>query len=106
MEPNLLGVKEIQQLLKIYLNDWKILQKGLHIVVNKKNINSMNKNLISKCLPPKIKICEIKENKIYYILLNNYFRKNYLLKNKHIKKETDKIIKKIKNNSLNNLIKK
>ena len=55
----------------------------------------MNKGLIAKCIPHKNKILEIKEDKIYYHLIHNYFRKNFLLKNKKIKKEMNKIINQI-----------
>lgn len=95
MEPNLLGIKEIQKLLKIYLKEWKIPQKSLHIIANKKKFNSMNKSLISNCLPIKNKILEIKENKFYYIFINQNLKRKILLKNKIIKKEINKIIYKI-----------
>ena len=92
IEPNLLGIKEIGKLLKIYLKEWKIQKNSLHIVTNKKNINSMNRNLIFNCIPIKNKIFEIKENKIYHIFSNQYFQKKFLLENKIIKKEINRII--------------
>lgn len=95
LEPNLLGIKEIQRTLKEYKKGWNINQNSLHIVSNKRNFSSMNKGLIAKCIPHKNKILEIKEDKIYYHLIHNYFRKNFLLKNKKIKKEMNKIINQI-----------
>ncbi len=95
MEPNLLGIKEIKNLIKIYLDKWKIEVKKIYIIANKKNNNSINKNLISKTIVIKNEICEIKENKYYYILTNNFLKKIFLLKNKNIKKEINNIINKI-----------
>ena len=91
-EPNLLGIREIESLLKKYIKEWKIPQKSLHIVCNKKNINSINKNLISKYFSNKNKIYEIKENKFYNIFINNYFKRKILLKKKNIKKDLNKFI--------------
>ena len=88
MEPNLLGIKEVQKLLKIYLKEWKISPKSLYIITNKKSINS-------NYLSPKNKIYEIKENKIYNSLINNYFKIKILLNNKYIKKELNNILNKI-----------
>lgn len=95
LEANLLSIKEIQRTLKQYKKAWNINQNSLHIVSNKRNFSSIHKGLISKCIPHKNKILEIKENKIYYHLIHNYFRKNFLLKNKKIKKEINKIINQI-----------
>ncbi len=91
MEPNLLGIKEIQKLLRSYLEEWNIRKEGLHIIANKKNFSSMNKSLISNCIPFKNKIFEVKENKFYHIFSNQYFKRKFLLKNKKIKKEINKI---------------
>lgn len=92
LEPNLLGIKECKKMLKKYLIKWKIKSKNLYIILNKKNINSINKNLISKSLFLKNKIYEINENKNYQYLINNYFKIKILLKNRKIKKEIKKII--------------
>ena len=94
-EANLLGVKEVQKLLNTYKKVWKIPYKSLHIIANRKKFNSIDKNLISNLIPKSNKIFEIKENKIYNILINSYFRNYYLLNNKNIKKEIYKIIKKL-----------
>ena len=95
MEPNLLGIKEVISLLDLYLNKWKLPKYSLHIVSNRKNVVSVNRRLISKSIPLKNKIFEIKENKFYYIFTNHYFNRKLLLKNKTIKYELNKIINKI-----------
>ena len=94
-EANLLGVKEVQKLLNTNKMVWKTPYKSLHIIANRKKFNSIDKNLISNLIPKSNKIFEIKENKIYNILINYYFRNYYLLNNKNIKKEIYKIIKKL-----------
>ncbi len=96
MEANLLGLREVKSLIKVYKEQWKIPIKNLVVIMNKKNFLSMNKELIFKIFPPKIKIYEIKENKNFSFLINNLNTKIFLLKNKKIKKQFDKIIKIIK----------
>ena len=85
MEANLLGIKEINQLLEIYLEEWNINKKNIYIIENKSNIISINKKIIAKIILIENKICKIKENKKFLILLDNYFKRNFLLKNKNIK---------------------
>ena len=93
MEANLFGLKEIKNLLEKYIKKWKVQEDKIHIIINKKNFNSMNKKLISNCIPIKNKILEIKENKILFNLSYQYPAKNYLLNNKKIKNQINKIIK-------------
>ena len=93
-EANLLGIKELQELLNTYKKVWKILHESLHIIANMKRFNSIDKNLISNLIPKSNKIFAIKENKIYNILINSFLKNYYLLNNKNIKKEIYKIIKK------------
>lgn len=95
LEPNLLGVKESKKLLVQYIYEWKIFRNSLYLVENKKNFISINKNLISKILPIKNKIFEIKENKFYCILLNHYFKRKILIKNRTVKNDLNKILNKI-----------
>ena len=95
MEPTILGINEIQKTLVGYLQKWKINKNSLHIVSNKRKFHSINKNLIYHSISPNHKIYDIKENIIFNFILNNYFRKKFLLKNKRIKKEINKIIYKI-----------
>lgn len=96
-EPNLLGIREIERLLEKYKKDWKIPRKSLHIVENKKKFNSISKELILKIFPYKNKIFIFKENKIYNILINNYYKNYYLLKYKNTKNNIYKIMKKLEN---------
>lgn len=97
MEPNILGIKEIKRLINTYLEEWKIKEENLYLIINKKNNISINKKIILKVISFKNHICEIKENKKYSILMKNYFYKFFLLKNKKIKKEINKIIYYINN---------
>jgi hypothetical protein len=96
MEANLLGIREVEGMLEIYLKEWNIRKNSLHIITNKKNFSSINRNLISNYLNIKNKIIEIKENKIYHIFISKYFKRKILIKNKITKKEINKIIKEIK----------
>ena len=93
MESNLLGIKELEDLLKLYLNAWNINKNSLHIVANKANMFSLNLTLIHKIFPIKNRIIKILENKKYTIFINNFFKRKILLKNKNIKKDINKIIK-------------
>ena len=95
IEADILGIKEFQSILKVYTTEWKVNKNSLHIVSNKRNFCSMNKSLVLKCVPLRNKIYEIKENKIYQLIFFNYFKKKFLLKNKKIKKEINKIVKNV-----------
>ena len=95
MEANLLGVKEMKVLNKKYIDKWKILKNTFHIIINKQQILSMDRYLISKIFLSKNKIYTIKESKFYSIFLNQFFKKKKLLRNKRIKKELSKIINNI-----------
>lgn len=95
LESNLLNIKEIKELIKKYIEEWNININNIKIILNKKNILSMNKNLIKKNLPIKNKILEIKENKLYSILMNQLFKNNKLLEDKKIKENINIIIKEI-----------
>lgn len=95
LESNLLGIREIKKVLKKYIEKWEINQKTLEIILNKKNMMSMNKNLITKIFEFKIKVLEVKENKIFYLLINNFYKGKVLLKNAKIKADIKKIVKNI-----------
>ena len=92
MEANILGIKEIKQILNLYVEEWKISKNSLHIVSNKNNITSINVRLISKILSVKNSIIKIQENKKFLFCMNSYSKINKLLKNKNIKKEINKIV--------------
>ena len=95
-ESNILALNELNNLLDIYFNKWKIKINNSQIIFNKYNIISINKNLISNFLKFKNKIHNIRENKFYSILINKKFKINILLKNKNIKKDIKKLIYEIK----------
>ncbi len=97
MEPNILGINEIKKLLSIYLEEWKILKSKLYIIINKKNIISMSRKIITRIIKIQNYNIEIKENKFYLFFLNNYFKRKILLRKKNIKKELNKIVNKINN---------
>ena len=96
IEPNIPGIKETNELLNKYIKNWKINKNSLHIIENKSNFNSINKNVISNILEPENKIIRIKEYKNFNRLINNYLKRNNFLFNKKLKKENKKIIKIIK----------
>ena len=60
MEGNLLGIKEVEKILKLYIQEWNIKQNSLHIVKNKENIISINSIIISRNLSLNNKIFNIK----------------------------------------------
>ncbi len=94
IEPNILGIREIQKNLKMCLRRWSINPKNLYFISNKKNKDSINKNLILKSFPIKNKIIEIRENKYYKSILNSQnIKRKKISKNNMIKKEINKIIK-------------
>lgn len=95
MKANLLGIKEVGELLESYVKKWKINKESLHIVENNKDIISVNKKLLMKSLSLKSKIFEIKENKLYCFLTENYYKSKKILKNKKIKRDINKIVNKI-----------
>lgn len=95
LEPNLLGIKEVKKLLEKYILKWKINKNSIFIIENKKSFISVNKKFIFKYLSIYNKIFEIRENKFYYILLNHYYKRKILIKNKAIKYDLNKILKKI-----------
>ncbi len=98
MEANFFGIKEIKKTLNIYLNEWKIFKNKINVIINKKNIISIHKKLISENISFTNKIFEIRENKFYSLFINHYFKRKLLLKSRLIKKELDRIIRKIISN--------
>ena len=103
MEANLLNLKNVNNLLNIFLNIWKIKQNKINIIINKKNINSINSKLISNCLILKNKFYEIKKNKIYNDLIHDFFKIRFLLRSPKMKNNTKKILYKIESVKSRNL---
>ena len=92
-DSNLLGVKEIRRLLKLYCEKWKISEKSLHIIQNRYSCGYINREITSKVLSVKNEIFLIREDKKFNFFIDKFFKRNILLKNKNIKKDLKKIIK-------------
>ena len=97
IEPNLLGVKATRKLIDKYKNDYKIEKNSLHIIENKVNINSINKDIIKCCFSDAKYLGKINYNNIYDKLINNNFNKLNIILNNKIKKEFKKINKTLEN---------
>ena len=88
---DIFGIRETNNLLNIFFNKWKFKINNFQIILNKNNFFSINKDLISNFLKFKTKFYIIRENKFYSVLINNNFKRNFLLKNKKIEKDLKKI---------------
>ena len=88
---DIFGISETNNLLNIFFNKWKFKINNFQIILNKNNFFSINKDLISNFLKFKTKFYIIRENKFYSVLINNNFKRNFLLKNKKIEKDLKKI---------------
>ena len=97
MEANLLGINEAKKLVYKYKKYFNINSEEFNLIINKNNLNSINKNLISKIIPIKNKIYKIRKNKKINININNFFKIKNKFINKKIKKEINKIIYDIEN---------
>ena len=91
IEPNLIGVKKGDILIKHYIKDLKIKEENIKILINKKNKNSIYKELIKKIFNEINIIGEIKYNNKYEKLLNNKFNNLKLILNQKERKELIKI---------------
>ncbi len=88
---NLTELKKSKNLLDIYINKWKIDRQKINILFNKDDINSID-NKILKILFSDFNILgKIKLNNKFNLIINN----NLKVINKKIKKEFEKIIKKL-----------
>ena len=95
VEPNLIGVKKGDILIKHYIKDLKIKEENIKILINKKNKNSIYKELIKKIFDEINIIGEIKYNNKYEKLLNNKFNNLKIILNKKERKELIKIFNEI-----------
>ena len=105
LEANLSEIKKANNLLKIYIKEWKIKKEKINIIINKYNENSVDDKII-KNIFSKYKILEkIKLNKKYNILINKNYEENIFTQDikKEYKKITHKIIK-LKNRKINLII--
>ena len=96
-EATLLGIKEVRRLINLYVYKWKINKDSLHIVENKYKYSYISKDLVSKILLTKEEIFAINESKKYNFFIDNFLKRDILLKNKKIKKNLKKIIEIILN---------
>ena len=96
-DSNVLGIKELRGTIRRYVQKFKIKETSLHIIENRYSSGYINKDLALKILSTKSEIFVIREDKKYSFFIENFFKRNILLKNKKIKKDLNKIILKIKN---------
>ena len=96
-DSNILGIKELRGTIRRYVQKFKIKETSLHIIENRYSSGYINKDLALKILSTKSEIFVIREDKKYSFFIENFFKRNILLKNKKIKKDLNKIILKIKN---------
>lgn len=95
LEANLLEIKKAQNLLKIYIEEWKISKERFNLIINKYNENSVDDVIINNIFSEYKILGKIKMNKKYNNLINKNY-KNKLFQNnlkKEYKKITNKIIK-------------
>ena len=73
LEANLLEIKKAQNLLKIYIEEWKISKERFNLIINKYNENSVDDVIINNIFSEYKILGKIKMNKKY----NNLINKNY-----------------------------
>ncbi len=100
VEPNLLGIKKANTLLKIYTENWNIEKNKIKIIFNKYNKYSIKYEIIKKIFSKFKIIGRIKINEKYDLIINKN-NLNYLIKNnkhpyKRIIRKINKKIYKIK----------
>ena len=93
VEPNLIGIKNIKDLINNYEKIFKIKSKKIKILINKKNKFSINTKLLKNIFYKYEIIGKIKFNYKYDFFINNNYKK--IIFNRRIKNEFNKIIKKI-----------
>lgn len=99
LEDNILGIDKLKKIIeKNYNNNLK----NTKIIINKNNKFSIDKNIIKNIFNNLEIIGKIKYTEIYNLLINSNFENNILLEEKMLKKETEKIIKKLQKVSKHN----
>ena len=92
LEDNILGIDKLKKIIeKNYNNNLK----NTKIIINKNNKFSIDENIIKNIFNNLEIIGKIKYTEIYNLLINSNFENNILLEEKMLKKETEKIVKKI-----------
>ena len=99
LEDNILGIDKLKKIIeKNYNNNLK----NTKIIINKNNKFSIDENIIKNIFNNLEIIGKIKYTEIYNLLINSNFENNILLEEKMLKKETEKIIKKLQKVSEHN----
>ena len=88
VEANLLEIKKAKKLLNIYINEWKIPQKGFHILFNKYNSNSIDSSILKNIFSGFSIIGKLSLNSKYNLMINRNISINI---SKKIQKEYEKI---------------
>lgn len=89
LEPNMLGVKKAQNMLEVFQRDWKISNEKIKLVLNKTNIYQISDEILEELFPNIKLIGKMKYMDGYNLKINKNIDK------KEIKKEYEKICKKI-----------
>lgn len=92
LEDNILGINKLK---KIIENNYKNNLENTKIIINKNNKFSIDENIIKNIFNNLEIIGKIKYTDIYNLLINSDFKNSILLEDKMLKKETEKIAKKI-----------
>ena len=99
LEDNILGIDKLKKIIeKNYNNNLK----NTKIIINKNNKFSIDENIIKNIFNNLEIIGKIKYTDLYNLLINSNFENNILLEEKMLKKETEKIIKKLQKVSEHN----
>ena len=92
LEDNILGIDKLKKIIeKNYNNNLK----NTKIIINKNNKFSIDENIIKNIFNNLEIIGKIRYTDIYNLLINCNFENNILLEEKRLRKETEKIVKKI-----------
>lgn len=98
-ESNISELKKASNLLKIYINEWKIPKEKINILFNKYNKNSIDTNLLKDLFCEFNIIGTLKYNASYEKLINKNIKNNFL--DKKIIKEYENVEEKINNKIYN-----
>ena len=97
LEPNLIGIKKCEKLVKSYIEEFKIKKEKIHILINKKNKYSIDNEILKRKIRGINFIGEIKYNIKYEKFINNKFNNLKLELKKEEIKNIQNLLKKIIN---------
>ena len=95
LEPNLLGIKKVKEIMKYYTEELKIEKRKILIIINKKKKNSIERKIIENIFKEIKIIGEIKNNEKYEKIINNNLIKLENVLTKEEKQNIKEIINKI-----------